>query len=403
MIRDLALHSTASTASPLIQQELADDSLHHPNLGGITRGGMANHYPMTLLALLGLGASDAEVLHFKRQWPRSRALIDADLGLQDSQTVVASNWPDYLGQSRYLREFRRVFWEALQQAPTSQVVNQALSVMVNGLPMGLFHPLIRLSFAHSYKDKGQIADALAYMAIRYQDLFLGFEKSPAHIQQAALTEIAPNKTITPQALWQEIAKTFAAANFDLPARRASLSICEAFCGQDLVQEWALGSGFDLSLADLEQQSQAICLLALRLYLYEPALTTLHAVTSAQALAELQHSQGPDLPLAEREIYRQLWRRYWIWLTGLFIEKGHPLHLPEIAPEHLLEIQATAWEDLAIQARQIPEVHLIKMTYSCKWLAEQAGSDRASEAYYKWAVLNMLREQKAHPQQRYGLI
>jgi len=387
-------------ASGLIQQELAHDSLHHPNLGGVTQGGMANHYPMTLLALRGLGATDAEILNFKQHGGRSRTLIEAELGLKDTQTVQAANWQHYLGQSRYLREFRRVFGEALTHQSSRHVVHQALAVMQDGLPMGLFHPLIRLSFAYSYQDLGQIADALAYMAIRYQDLFGGLPTPATQPQPSA--QNGPAENLSAQAAWQKISRSLSAADFSLPVHGGSLQICEAFCGQAAIQAWALDSGFAFTQADLDQQIQAVCLLALRLYLHQPALTTLHAVTAAQALAELRQSLGDSLGPAEQEIHRQCWQRYWVWLTGLFIEKGHPLHLPQPDPAYLPELQNTDWDTFSRQARCIPEAHLIKMTYSCRWLALQPGLAPEAELYYKLAVLKMLREHRAHPRLREGL-
>ena len=36
-----------ASMSALVNEEMAFDSQFHPNLGGITRGGMANHFPMT--------------------------------------------------------------------------------------------------------------------------------------------------------------------------------------------------------------------------------------------------------------------------------------------------------------------------------------------------------------------
>lgn len=41
--------STELTA--LVNQEMQADGLYHPNLGGITRSGMANHFPMTIMSL----------------------------------------------------------------------------------------------------------------------------------------------------------------------------------------------------------------------------------------------------------------------------------------------------------------------------------------------------------------
>ncbi len=377
----------------LIEQELADDSRYHPNLGGVTRGGMANHYPMTLLSLQGLGASETELLNFKQAWPRYRALIKEDLGLSDTGTIQVDNWGDYLGQAQYLLEFRRVFAQALEHKSTGLVLSQALETLKAGLPMGLFHPLIRLSFAHAHGDKGQIADALAYMAIRYQDLFAGFQQ-PVKSEQSASS--APLPAL---AVWQEIKKSLAAGGFQMPARRGSLSICESLCADPDLQSLAFADDFDFTAADLGPQMQQVCLLALRLYLHQPALTTLHAVTAAQALAELQQGQG-ELRPEEIDLYLNLWRRYWLWLTALYIEKGRPA-LPEIDPAFLPEIQTTDWDSLTREARALPEVHLIKMTYSCQCLAQ--ASDPADQDFYKLAVIQMLREQQAHPRSGYGLI
>lgn len=378
------LSSPSSPSTLLIAQELIDDSRYHPNLGGVTRGGIANHYPMTLLALQGLGASEQEVLSFKQTWPRYRALIEADLGLMDTGTVQTHNWKNYLGQAQYLREFRRVFLALLNQDNLSNVMSQALDAMKEGLPMGLFHPLIRLSFAHSHQDKGQIADALAYMAIRHQDLYHGLAAQTA----------SHETTVSAQEVWQQIARELDEAAFELPLRRGSLSICEQLCSDPRLQSLAFPAGFALSAAHLPQQIQQICLLALRLYLYQPALTTLHAVTAAQGLAELQATHSG-------EVYLHLWQRYWVWLTALYVEKGHPLSLAEIDPDYLPEIKAAGWDILTAQARTLPEVHLIKLTYSCQWLAERA--EPSAQHFYKLAVINMLREQQAHPRLRYGLV
>ena len=127
---------------------------------------------------------------------------------------------------------------------------------------------------------------------------------------------------------------------------------------------------------------AICALALRLYLFAPSLTTLHAVTAAQALADLTQRSDD----ASKEIFAALWTRYWIWLSALYLEKGRP-ELPVLGTHGVPE---ESWSELSARARAIPEVHLIKMTYSCRWLDEALGP----EPLYKAAVANMLDEHGA---------
>lgn len=364
--------------SPLLQHELDDDRRYHPNLGGITRGGLANHYPMTMLALDGLGATDAELQAFRQHWGRHRASIDADLRLADRGVVTTDDWPAYLGQPERLPEFRRVFETLLAESPADDVVASALWTLRDGLPMGLFHPLIRLSFACARERKGLIADALAYAAIRYADLY----RAPA------LT--TGTGSLEPADVWERIATNEDVVP-ELPAG-ASLRVCEQLCADEGLHRAALPAGLELSPESLDARVPQICRLALRLYLFEPALTTLHAVTAAQALAEL--TQRATNARA-RATYAALWTRYWIWLTGLYIEKGRPTALPVAtgAPVH------DGWPALAAQSRAIPEVHLIKLAYSLRWLDETFGPD----PLYALAVVNMLREGVAHPRHGEGWV
>jgi len=380
-----------ATGSPsrLVHDELEDDRRYHPNLGGITRGGLANHFPMTILALHGLGASDQEVRAFKQVWPRHRALIasasgdPAALGLVDSGTVTAQSWPQFLGQSEYLLEFRRVFQGELAGPAGLGTVTTALAVMRDGLPMGLFHPLIRLAFAVSHGDRGLIADALAYMAIRHLDLY----RAPLPFAKAgAGKHSAPTRQAS--SVWRELASAGRWSGLALSASGATIRVCERLCEEQALHHAALPEDFVFGPSTLNARIAEIALLALRLYVHTPSLTTLHAVTSCQALAELTCRFGAD-----REQFAALWARYWVWLTALYLEKGGPAQLPVASNE---TAPAESWSELAARARAIPEVHLIKMAYSCRWLDETFGPD----PLYRLAVLDMLREQKAHP--RFGV-
>ena len=210
--------STNSAMSELLNKELQLDGKYHPNLGGISRGGMANHYPMTIISMHELGASDQQISHFKRQWPRNRALIDETLGLVDQHELTSQNWHLYLGQSEKLKEFRRIFVEQFAQQDSAKVISNALQVMQDGLPMGLFHPLIRLSFAALQGDQGLIADALAYMAIRYHDVY----------QTQQLKEGKPNLSYG-----------------------GSIHVCEQLCSYSFVHEQASHSNDSITADNLK--------------------------------------------------------------------------------------------------------------------------------------------------------
>ncbi|MEH6347577.1 MAG: questin oxidase family protein [Bermanella sp.] len=392
--------------STLVNGVLKKDSAFHPNLGGITKGGMSNHYPMTILSLQGLGASDEEIQHFTDMWPRHRAHLTQQLNLKDNQVLNEKNWHEYLGQANFLLEFRRVFLTQLQnhESPNKYVANILYQIR-NALPMGLFHPLIRISFAMIHGDKGLIADGLAYMAIRFTDLYGGADFSV--IANEKLKKEKINKDIGESATQNNAMNTWKNVHeyietqgqnihFSQTIQGGSLHICEQLCSEPAIQTLAFENGLNINPENLLQSVAEISMCALRLYLHQPALTTLHAVTACQALADItkrcleEHTDSKQLIA--------LWQCYWMWLSGLYIEKGYPKDLPKIDTKLETEIASQEWKNLAIAARGIPEVHLIKMVYSCKWLFENI----EQSVYYKLAVVKILKERNAHPRSPYGL-
>ena len=361
--------------SALVNAQLEDDSRYHPNLGGVTRGGMANHYPMTVTAM---GASDEQVVRFIKSWPRQRALIDDHLHLEDNHELNDGNWVNYLGQANKLREFRRVFLSQLAEQSQQQVISSALTRMQFGLPMGLFHPLIRLSFAQMHGDNGLIADALAYMAIRYFNLYPGYQAT--HQDSNAID-------MTAREVWRSISQQFASQGVStmLPNFPAggSLSICERLCGDSKVHRLVTADGFSVIADNLNKRVIQLCQSAVQLYLYEPSLTTLHAVTACQALADLTRSTH-DTGL-ESKVAADLWQLMWVWLTALYIEKGFPTELTEVNDVSEELLSAPSWQQLFDRALDTQEVHVMKMAFSCKWLYDEIDAN----PLYRLAVAKML--------------
>ncbi|MGV7225080.1 MAG: hypothetical protein ACQ9MH_26640 [Nitrospinales bacterium] len=56
----------AQNMSFLVNAEINEDGAYHPNLGGVTKGGMSNHYPMTIISLHELGATGEEIQNLKK-------------------------------------------------------------------------------------------------------------------------------------------------------------------------------------------------------------------------------------------------------------------------------------------------------------------------------------------------
>ncbi len=395
----------APDISALVNKLVCDDGFYHPNLGGITRGGMANHFPMTIIALHGLGGTDEDITRFTNSWPRHRARIHEDLSLADSQTLNSENWTEYLGQDQYLTEFKRVFLNELNRNDTSmEFVGHALNEMKNGLPMGLFHPVIRLSFALMHGDKSLVADALAYMAIRYFDLYGPIQTSGMHSKTEQTNSAQTHTAITAAQVWQQLQANAKSIKIKGNIYGGSLHIGELLCGEADIQQRALLAGFEITPENLTTRMQQVCESATVLYLQEPALTTLHGVTAAQALVDItQRAQNENLNM---EVYIALWQRYWIWLSGLYLEKGSVINLPSLNDQQQTALQKINWQTLTDAARKSTEVHLIKMVFTCKWLYQQLNRSDVSNGesngepneLYKAAAMNALSQHRLLPSQ-----
>ncbi|NQZ10135.1 MAG: DUF4243 domain-containing protein, partial [Algicola sp.] len=244
-------------------------------------------------------------------------------------------------------------------------------------PMGLFHPLMRLSFAAMHGDTGIIADALAYMAIRYKDLY----QHPFIDDETKGVANAANN-------WATINKTLHSNRLSYPLG-GTIRVCEQMCADSVVHQLAFTGGFTISGNNLDAKIAEICQGAVKLYLHQPALTTLHAVTACQALADLTERFATTA--ANRASFAKLWQLMWIWLTALYIEKGHPAKLPSIEGATVLHKRQHDWEQLTKMALQMREVHVMKMAFSCQWLFERILGEEGDEGdeLYRLAVVRML--------------
>jgi hypothetical protein len=159
--------------------------------------------------------------------------------------LTPQNWPLYLGQSDKLREFRRVFLQRLEKGEMASVVTNALAKMQHGLPMGLFHPLIRLSFAAMQGDKGIIADALAYMAIRYKDLY-------QHPMLKVKDDNEDSVAVNAAQKWAAIDKTLQSSRLTYP-QGGTIRVCEQMCADSTVHQLAFGGGFSIAEHNLKNK------------------------------------------------------------------------------------------------------------------------------------------------------
>jgi len=183
------------------------------------------------------------------------------LGLIDNNEVTLDNWTDHLGQASRLLEFRRVFFQGMVKIGKVEFVTQALELMKLALPMGLFHPLIQLSFAVMHGEKKLIANALAYFAIRYKNLY----------RQYPEISLSESGDISATTKWAEIKQNIDKVAVSFQHRGASLNICEQLCGEKNIQQLALNNGFVINEESLKIKMAEISQMAIRLYLAEPTI------------------------------------------------------------------------------------------------------------------------------------
>lgn len=163
----------------------------------------------------------------------------------------------------------------------------------------------------------------------------------------------------------------------------TIRVCEILCSDSAIHKLAFTNNFAITADNLESKVAEVCQSAVKLYLFQPALTTLHAVTACQALADL--TQRFATTSVNRSVYAQLWRLIWIWLSSLYLEKGYPAKLATLDDAKKKAVDLVSWEEFTDLALQSQEVHTIKMVYSCKWLFENIEAD----GLYQLAVGRML--------------
>lgn len=320
-------------------------------------------------------------------------------------------WRAALGSRDHALTFRAHFAQWLRALGGSRtaLLRAALPTLLPGMAKGLFHPVIRASFALMHgsgtRDDdvatgADVVDALAYFAMRYEELYAGAHDdfhafvaavpattstATAATAAAAAAGAAPaapaasSKATGGGSLWDAFAR---AASHPLPAGAtrhntfgtvAQLVADPAFRARlrglgkgettDALLLPATVAHADTTVTRLRE----LCAAAVRLYVHTPALTTLHAVTGLQALIDL-------FPFVDGVGARNglVWL-YTVWLAALWREKG----APDVVPEHGVAFvvpRGVAWDELSARATRAKDTHTIKLVLSLRVLHHKVVAD-----------------------------
>jgi hypothetical protein len=355
------MSTSASTKLPLTLCKPLDDYLdrdskrNHPQNGGP----ISNHAPMTLIALAALGADDTTVAAWangmKHGWP----VEESD---RHRITITGETFDDYLGRgsSLYLPYRKFLASELKACGGRRELLARYLPKLSFGQCEGLWHPLIRLSFALLRPNDQGVVDALAYLSLRYGALFKDTDATKS------LLSVSPaGDNCSADTAWLAVRNSYGSWTLD---HRGERTFAKIFNAADDANMRALALSHVAHLS-AEELLVACVEHATRLYLVEPALTTLHSVTGTQACLDvwMQHSgldKNADEVLASA-------RTAWLWITALFVEKGCPQGALSNARAHEFSCGerdgacacTTSWEQIRQTAMRSEHVHLIKMVFT----------------------------------------
>ncbi len=170
-------HGTAQAvehaAAPEILPHGLPDQVRHPVLLRLLqecaqqqpeyRGGLSSHLPMALIALAGMGASEARLQAYASSYSQRMA------PLVSARTLVA-DWRALRGQIDAYPALLAYFQNEVQQQGADAVLRQVLPELMPGVGAAAFHGLIRLAYGVLAQSDSEIAAGLAYCAARYLDL-----------------------------------------------------------------------------------------------------------------------------------------------------------------------------------------------------------------------------------------
>lgn len=127
--------------------------------------GFANHLPMALVALEGLGGDERRLREFAAFYEkRLRPTTESD------QAVLRGDWRNALGREEWEMAVRDTIADALAKRGPAGVLAELLPELTRGIGSAAFHGLIRTAYAVESGDDTDLPEALCYWIVTYGEL-----------------------------------------------------------------------------------------------------------------------------------------------------------------------------------------------------------------------------------------
>lgn len=297
------------------------------------RGGLSNHFPMALVALEKLGATDGQIEGFAAGYIGQLEPLPVPVGIITSESTAA-----FLGRMETVGSWVEFFSARIASAGASATVRRWVKLLLPGIGSVAFHGIIRLAYALESGSDREIAHALAQWAADYSTLgelppFAGPSRSPVEV----LGELAGDSR-------------FSRGRYRgnrITARMGQVQADPEFAG--------IVAGVGASGLDAPGLARAL----LSAYAATGDFTVLHGVTGLQAFESLTPFMD-DIALARRYL--------WQALVCAYLSAGGPA-----AGSPLKGDEGLGWEDIRRRAAASSDEHDIKLAYSC-WVGWRAYGD-----------------------------
>ncbi len=299
------------------------------------RGGLSNHGPMTVEALVGLGREDAVLPWVERYRKRLEARPST------TRRITLETWREALGKGSRNRDWDEWFANELAEADWRDVLGVWMPRLAPGMAAAGLHGVIRVGHAvSSLKVKesalrlDELARALGYYASQYLALPGEYSAPGKLAPSSALGQLAllPNSQRRTRGL--------------ITSELGDLVGYEPFTEAiDLVDP---AQGSPTFLADLVATSAGLLINT-----ESSSFEFLHGVTGAGAVSEIY----PYVPEAERALVLAY---TWQVTASLFVRYGKP-KLVAVVPAAASQLSLEALAKLAVESG---DEHTIKLVCAC---------------------------------------
>lgn len=313
------------------------------------RHGFSDHLPMAVTALRGLRVDEEKVENFAAGYVKN-----LKKRRHSKKAIDATHLSARLGDASVYPSALNYFVSAIENDGRAAVLAQRLPELTNAVTTAAFHGVIRTAYGLIADENLEIAAGLAYWWANAEPIVYGSNIGAASDNPDTLIDDLA-------AVIRENRKKI---KLDQPTISARLAAVAAHPGLGALL--GRSAAADVSFDD-------IAMVALRIYLASPDLTTLHCVTGAHAVRIICE----NVVMGDEAIRSALWAG----ICAAYAAVGAP-ELPAMTPA---PTGAPDWRIIASAAGGAEDEHDIKFAYSCLDEARKYGRD----AHYRHAAAQRL--------------